>query len=76
MKKCTFLFLFALNTSLAALANNREQTPQQKEPEKKIESKQTKLLSKGYFTIFELLLDTPEPQDTTLKKVQVIEKSA
>jgi hypothetical protein len=74
MKKCTFLLLVAANTSLAALANNGSPAPQQKEPEKKEIIKQSKLLSKGYFNIFELLLTAPEPKDTTTTTIKPLEK--
>jgi hypothetical protein len=69
MKKCAFVILVAVHTSLAAAAKHGTENPQQKEPEKKTEQRTQKVLSKGYFNIFELLLITTEPKDTTEKAV-------
>ncbi|MEN9638857.1 MAG: hypothetical protein RLZZ262_725 [Bacteroidota bacterium] len=69
MKKCYVLLFVAVHTSLAAAANSASPEPQQKQPEKKTENQTPKALSKGYFSIFDLLLSTPEPQDTTKKVV-------
>lgn len=61
--------MVGVHTSLAAAAHSAIPSPEQKQPEKKTESTTPKVLSKGYFSIFDLLLTTPEPQDTATKKI-------
>jgi hypothetical protein len=76
MKKCAFIILVAVHTSLAVAAKHGTESPQQKEPDKKTEQRTQKVLSKGYFNIFELLLTTSEPKDTTEKTVSPPVKSS
>lgn len=76
MKKCAVLLFVAVHTSLAAAANTIAPDPEQKQPEKKTETNGSKVLSKGYFSIFDLLLSSPEPQDTASKKVAVPAKTS
>ena len=75
MKKRNFVLLMAVHVSLAAAAKNEDQIQPQKANQEKTTSQSSNLLSKGYFNIFELLLTTPEPKDTTEVKLKVPQKS-
>jgi hypothetical protein len=75
MKKRNFVLLMAVHVSLAAAAKNEDQIQPQKANQEKTTSQSSNLLSKGYFNIFELLLTTPEPKDTTGVKLTAPQKS-